>query len=125
MLGFSDGQMAICLLPSRTNIGLVSFRTGWSLAWVWMPASCDEARENPGAAVHDRDLFGVDLDGDVIDAESGKRRKQVFHGLHRRAVCAERGRVARCGSIDGNGRHLNAAEISADEYNARAGEPPA
>ena len=40
----------------------------------------EEEHERPGAAVHDRDLGGAQVDVGVVDPEAGHRREQVLDG---------------------------------------------
>ena len=81
----------------------------------------DQVDERGGAAVHDRHLGLVQLDADVVDAETDEGRQQMLDRPDRRRVLGERGGVADAGYPIRDGGNLQAVEIEPLETDAVVG----
>jgi hypothetical protein len=77
----------------------------------------DQVDEWRGAAIHDRDFRGVQLDDGVVDAEADQCGQQVLHGVHRAGVAGEAGGIVHPGQVLHGGRNLHVGEIRAAETN--------
>ena len=84
------------------------------------PGTLDKKHKRSRAAVHDRHLGPVELDHDVVDAETRERRHQVLDRRHPIAVA-----VAETGAHIGGAdvliarRQLRSTEVGAPKHDAR------
>ena len=77
--------------------------------------------ERRGAAIHDRHFRMVQFDDDVVDAERGERRQQVFDGFDRHGLTREAGLILNSPEVRDRRRNLQAPEIGALEPDAVVG----
>ena len=77
--------------------------------------------ERRGAAIHDRDFRMVQFDDDIVDAERGERRQQVFDGFDRHGLTREAGLILNPPEVRDRRRNLQAPEIGALEPDAVVG----
>ena len=82
----------------------------------------DEEDVGRGAAIHDWQLGGIEIDIRVVDAEPAERGHQVLHGVDLHAVAHEAGRKARLANeLGARGNVDRRGEVGAPEHDAAIG----